>query len=97
MGAQVFKRCAACHTVDKGGANGVGPNLHAVVGRAVASVPGFAYSAAMRARGGAWDTSALDAYLAAPAKFVPGNRMAFAGIGEPAERQALILYLEAQN
>jgi cytochrome c len=97
MGAQVFKRCTACHTIDKGGTNGVGPNLHGVFGRPVGSAPGFVYSAAMRAKGGVWDEAALDTYLTAPARAIPGNRMAFAGISEPAERQALILYLAEQR
>ena len=97
MGAQVFKRCVACHTIDKGGRNGVGPNLHGIVGRAVATAPGFAYSGAMKAKGGVWDEAALDAYLKSPAQIVPGGRMAFAGIAEAAERKALILYLAEQR
>ena len=97
MGEPLFKRCVACHTIDKDGRNGVGPNLHGIVGRAVASHPGFSYSGAMKARGGVWDEAALDAYLAAPMKNLPGTRMAFAGIPDAAERKALILYLEAQS
>lgn len=94
MGEQVFKRCVACHTIDKGGRNGVGPNLHGIVGRTVASIPGFAYSGAMKAKGGVWDEAALDAYLTAPARALPGGRMAFAGIPEAPDRKALFLYLE---
>jgi len=97
MGEQVFKRCVACHTVDKGGRNGIGPNLHGVVGAAVAAKPDFSYSGAMKAKGGVWDAAALDAYLEAPMKDVPGTRMAFAGVIDAADRQALILYLEAQK
>lgn len=97
MGEAIFRRCVACHTVDKGGRNGVGPNLHGVVGRAVGSHPGFAYSPAMRAKGGVWDEAALDTYLKAPAQALPGGRMAFAGIPEAAERRAVILYLAAQK
>lgn len=97
MGEQIFKRCVACHTVDKGGRNGVGPNLHGVVGRAVASVAGFSYSGAMKAKGGVWDEATLDAYLKAPAQALPGGRMAFAGIPQEAERKAVILYLAAQK
>ncbi len=97
MGAQVFKRCVACHTIDRGGANGIGPNLHGVVGRPVASHAGFSYSSAMKAKGGVWDAATLDAYLEAPMKAIPGNRMAFAGVYDPADRKALLLYLEAQK
>jgi cytochrome c len=97
MGEQVFRRCVACHTIDKGGSNGIGPNLHGIVGRAVASHPGFSYSGAMKAKGGVWDEAALDAYLADPMKTVPGTRMAFAGGIDAADRKALILYLKTQS
>ena len=97
MGEQVFKRCMACHTIDKDGRNGIGPNLHGIVGRAVAAYPGFSYSGAMKAKGGVWDEAALDTYLEAPMKAVPGTRMAFAGVIDAADRQALILYLKAQS
>lgn len=97
MGEQVFRRCVACHTIDAGGANGIGPNLHGVVGRAVASHAGFSYSGAMKAKGGTWDAAALDAFVAEPMKALPGTRMAFAGIIDPVDRKALILYLEAQK
>ncbi|BBB12954.1 c-type cytochrome [Sphingopyxis sp. FD7] len=97
MGEQIFRRCVACHTVDKGGRHGIGPNLHAIVGAPVAAKPDFSYSAAMKAKGGVWDEAALDAYLEAPMKDVPGTRMAFAGVPDTADRKALILYLEAQK
>ena len=97
MGEQIFKRCVACHTIDKGGPNGIGPNLHGIVGAAVASKPDFSYSSAMQAKGGVWDAAALDIYLEAPIKSVPGTRMAFAGLIDAADRKALILYLEAQS
>ncbi|ALH81711.1 c-type cytochrome [Sphingopyxis macrogoltabida] len=97
MGEQVFKRCMACHTIDAGGRNGIGPNLHGVVGRAVASHEGFSYSGAMKAKGGIWDEAALDTYLEAPMKALPGTRMAFAGVIDAADRKALILYLKEQS
>ena len=97
MGEQVFRRCVACHTVEKGGSNGIGPNLHGVVGAPVAAKPDFSYSGAMKAKGGVWDEAALDAYLKAPMKDVPGTRMAFAGVIDPADRKALILFLEEQK
>lgn len=97
MGAQVFRRCVACHTIDKDGRNGIGPNLHAIVGAPVAGKAGFSYSGAMKAKGGVWDEAALDVYLEAPMKALPGTRMAFAGIIDPADRKALILYLAEQS
>ena len=97
MGAQVFKRCTACHVVEAGARHGIGPNLHGIVGRAVAAAPGFAYSPALKAKGGVWDAAALDGWLKSPVKAIPGNRMTFAGIAEAAEREALILYLAEQK
>jgi len=97
MGEQIFRRCVACHTADKGGQHGIGPNLHGVVDAPVAAKPDFSYSGAMKAKGGVWDEAALDAYLKAPMQDVPGTRMAFAGVIDAADRKALILYLEAQK
>ena len=97
MGEQVFKRCVACHTIDKGGANGIGPNLHGVVGRAVAAHEGFSYSSALKAKGGTWDAAHLDQFLESPMKYAPGTRMAFAGVIDASDRKALILYLESQK
>lgn len=96
-GEEVFKKCTACHTVTPDGRNGIGPGLHNVVGRKVASAEGFVYSAAMKAKAGVWDEAALDAYITAPAKAVPGTKMLFAGISDAAERKALIDYLAAQK
>src|SRR3546814_11387543 len=70
---------------------------HGIVGAPVASKPDFSYSGAMKAKGGVWDEAALDAYLKAPMKDVPGTRMAFAGVIDAADRKALILYLEEQS
>lgn len=97
MGEQVFKRCVACHTIDKGGANGIGPNLHGVVGRAVASHEAFSYSSALKAKSGSWDAAHLDRFLESPMQYAPGTRMAFAGIIDAVDRKALILYLESQK
>lgn len=96
-GEKSFAKCTACHKVEKGAPNGVGPNLHGIVGKAVASTEGYAYSAALKAKGGNWDEASLDAYLENPRKAVPGNKMAFAGIGDPAERKALIDWLKEQK
>ena len=97
MGEQVFKRCVACHTINQDGPNGIGPNLHGVVGRAVAAHEGFSYSSALKAKGGTWDAAHLDQFLESPMKYAPGTRMAFAGVIDASDRKALILYLESQK
>jgi cytochrome c len=92
-GAGTAKLCSACHTFDQGGANRVGPNLWAVVGRDVAATGGFAYSPALSAHPGAWSYQELDRYLASPMRAIPGNKMAFAGIRNPRDRANLLAYL----
>jgi len=92
-GKGVFTRCAACHTVNKGGVNGLGPNLFDIVGRKAGSQPDFGYSDAMKKARFAWTPQKLDAYIAHPAAVVPGNRMAFAGIPNAKDRADLIAYL----
>lgn len=94
-GERVTAQCRSCHTFDAGGANGQGPNLHDVFGRAVASHGGFDYSEAMQAHGGAWDYLALNDFLTSPASVVRGTKMAFAGIRNDQERVALIAYLRS--
>lgn len=88
-----FGQCAACHSVEPG-ANGIGPSLAGVVGRKAGSLPGFVYSAAMKADGKVWDEATLDAFLTSPAKAIPGTKMTFAGQGDPAKRKAVIDYLK---
>jgi cytochrome c len=92
-GENAAKKCAACHTFNKGGRPMVGPNLWGVIGRARASEAGFNYSAAMKAKGGTWTIDDLSPFLANPRGTVPGTNMTFAGINRGTERADLIAYL----
>lgn len=94
-GAAVAKKCASCHNFQEGAGAKVGPDLYGVVGRPVASSPGFGYSAAMKAKGGDWTPLALNTFLTNPKAAVPGTAMAFAGIAKEAERADLIAYLNS--
>jgi len=94
--AALFAPCKVCHSVAKGGKNGLGPALNGAVGRKAGSVPGFNYSPAMKAWGKTWTPALLDAYLADPRKIVPGNRMIYPGLKDPAKRAALIAWIRAQ-
>ena len=96
IGKEVFKKCAVCHTHEKGGANKVGPNLWNIVNAVAAHKSDFTYSSAMLVRNKQnlkWDYEALYRYLYSPKKLVPGTKMAFAGIKKDDERANLIAYL----
>lgn len=98
-GKKVFSKCQSCHTVDKGGKNGTGPNLFGVVGGAVAHLDGFAYSNAFKeakAAGQTWDYDHLDKFLENPAGAHKGTKMSFRGLPRPDERAAVIQFLRAQ-
>lgn len=97
-GAATFKKCAACHTIDAGGANGIGPNLHGVVGASHAHAAGFSYSPAMAAtKGKPWGFDELNEWLKSPKAYIPGNKMSFAGISKPEDRANVIAYLNSQG
>ncbi|MBB3691702.1 cytochrome c family protein [Sphingomonas sp. BK580] len=97
-GAEVFKKCAACHTINQGGANGIGPNLYATLGEGVAQgKAGFAFSDALKSVGGTWDFEKMNAWLTSPRKFANGTKMTFAGLGNPQDRANVIAYLNQQG
>lgn len=96
-GEKVFAKCAACHTIDQGGANGIGPNLWAAFGKAHGHVAGFAYSEALKSISGNWDFDNMDAWLASPRRYAPGTKMSFAGLSNPEERANLLVYMNAQG
>jgi cytochrome c len=92
-GENAAKKCAACHTFNKGGPNRVGPNLWGVVNRPKGTEGGFNYSAAMKAKGGEWSYEDLNKFLANPKGFVQGTNMQFAGLSKGSERADVINYL----
>jgi cytochrome c len=95
QGETAAKKCAACHTFNKGGPNRVGPNLWGVVGRKIASVAGFNYSSAMKGMQGEWTVLKLNDYLLNPKGMVPGTIMTFAGLPRSTERANMLAYLNS--
>lgn len=96
-GAEVFKKCTACHTIAAGGKNGIGPNLHGVLGKPVAGHPGFAFTDALKSKGGNWDWATMSEWLSNPKKFAPGTKMTFAGLGKAEDRANLMVYLNNEG
>jgi len=94
-GQKVFKKCAACHTVDDGGKNKVGPNIWNIVNRPIASHEGFSYSDAMAGLGGVWDFERLNQFIADPKGNVPGTKMAFKGVSKDGDRANVLAYLRS--
>ncbi|UVC09529.1 cytochrome c family protein [Rhizobium sp. TH2] len=100
-GEQLFKKCASCHSTEKGAGNKVGPNLFGVVGRPIAHVADFGYSTAMKnfAEGGkqVWDWEHLNGFLTAPKKYIKGTAMGFAGDKKDQERADIMAYLNSKS
>lgn len=96
-GAETFKKCTSCHNATAGGANAIGPNLHAIFGRAKGGLAGFDYSAGMKAKGGNWDFASMNEWLQNPKKYVEGTKMSFAGLSKGSDRADVIAYLNSQG
>jgi cytochrome c len=96
-GEKVFGKCAACHTINQGGANGIGPNLWAALGKPHGHVAGFAYSDALKSVPGNWDWAGMNAWLTSPRKYADGTKMTFAGLGKAEDRANLMVYLNSQG
>lgn len=96
-GEAVFAKCSNCHSIDQGGANGIGPNLWATMGAKHGHIPGFAYSDAITSIAGPWDWKAMDSWLANPRRYAPGTKMSFAGLSSPEDRANLIAWMNTKG
>ncbi len=96
-GEAVFKKCAACHNADPGGANALGPALFGTMGKPLAHHPAFAYSDALKGVGGTWDWDKMSTWLSNPKKFAPGTKMTFAGLSNPQDRADIMLFLNSRG
>lgn len=86
-------KCKACHSI-KPGEKRLGPSLYGIVGRRTASLPDYAYSPAAKAAGGVWSAKRIDQFVQSPRTVIPGTKMAFGGIANPDDREAIIIYLQ---
>ena len=96
-GAKVFKKCAACHSIDKGGANKIGPALWGVVNRKIGGVQGFKYSTAMAKYGKNWSFEELNGFLHKPMKYMKGTKMGFIGLKKDKDRANVIAYMNSKS
>ncbi len=97
VGEKIFKKCAACHSIVKGGKNNIGPALYNVVGRKIGVVNDYKYSKALTGYGKEWTFEELNGYLIKPAKWIKGTKMAFAGLRKEKDRASVILYLNQNS
>ena len=97
VGEKVFKKCAACHSIVKGGKNAIGPALYNVVGRKVGAVEDYKYSKALAAYDKEWNFEELNGFLIKPAKWIKGTKMAYAGLRKEKDRASVIKYLNENS
>jgi len=96
-GAKVFKKCLACHSIEKGGPNKIGPNIFGVLNRKAGSISGYKYSKAMVAFGKSWSVEEMDGFLTKPRDWVKNTKMSFIGLKNAKDRAAVILYLNEKT
>ena len=96
-GEKIFKKCAACHSITKGGKNKIGPALYNVVGRKVGEVTDYKYSKALAAYDKEWNFEELNGFLTKPAKYIKGTKMAYAGLRKETDRASIIKYLNQNS
>ncbi len=96
-GEKVFKKCAACHSINSGGRNNIGPKLWNVMFRPVGSVADYKYSKALSSYGKEWSWEEMNGFLLKPSKWIKGNKMGFAGLKKDEDRASVILYLNNKS
>ena len=96
-GEKIFKKCAACHSINKGGKNNIGPALYNVVGRKIGGMDNYKYSKALAAYGKEWNFEELNGFLIKPAKWIKGTKMAYAGLRKEKDRASVIKYLNVNS
>ncbi len=96
-GEKIFKKCAACHSIVKGGGNKIGPALYNVVGRTVGGISDYKYSKALSSYGKQWSFEELNGFLKKPATYIKGTKMAYAGLRKEKDRASIILYLNENS
>ncbi len=96
-GEKVFAKCSSCHSINSGGANGIGPNLYGVMGKPHASVAGFAYSDALKSKSGPWTFEEMNKWLTSPKAYADGTKMSFAGLGKAEDRANLMAWMNTQT
>ena len=96
-GEKIFKKCAACHSIEKGGANKIGPALYGVVGSKVGHVSDYKYSKALATYGKQWSFEELNGFLTKPASYLKGTKMSYAGLRKETDRASVIKYLNQNS